>query len=96
VDSDKVMVLKEKSKIYDDFWGVENIEIRKIYPNEKEKECNLENYPDCNSIKILSENTSGYGAGNFVSLCRKEYDNEESYDKCEVAKLIVYYDEERD
>ena len=31
VDADKVMVLKEESADYGSFWGVEKIEIRKIY-----------------------------------------------------------------
>lgn len=95
VDADKAMVLRENAKDYEDFWGpgVTGIEIRKIYPKEKEKLCSMENYPDCNAIRVLSENITGFGMDNFVSLCRKAYDDEGAYDKCEVAKLMVYYDE---
>ena len=91
VDSDKVMVLKEHIGKYFDFWGVSNIEIRKIYPEMPETECNLGNYPDCNLIKITSTELEGVGLSNFVSLCRKESFEGEVFDKCELAKIIVSY-----
>jgi len=91
VDSDKVMALKNDIKKYGNFWGVTNIQIRKLYPiSNNTKECNLNNYPDCNLIKIQDkEITSEYS--NFISLCRKESSNGEIYDKCEVAQLTVSY-----
>jgi len=92
IDSDKVLILKENINKYDDFWDVENIEIRKIYPVSGEKECSLENYPDCNIIKIRSGKITAEFS-NFVSLCRKESIGGEIYDKCELAKLIVSYNE---
>ena len=91
IDSDKVMVLKEHIGKYFDFWGVSNIEIRKIYPDMPETECNLGNYPDCNLIKITSTELKGVGLSNFVSLCRKESFEGEIFDKCELAKIIVSY-----
>ena len=57
VDADKVMMLKENIEKYSDsdFWGVSNIEIRKIYPKmDEEIICNIGNYPDCNLIKLIS------------------------------------------
>ena len=91
IDSDKAMILKENINKYRNFWDVENIEIRKIYPISEEKECSLENYPDCNIIKIREGSiTSEFS--NFVSLCRKASIEGEVYDKCELAKLIVSYD----
>jgi len=91
VDGDKVLMLKENIAKYEDFWGVENIEIRKIYPKvENEIICTLSNYPNCNVLRIR-ENVSGFDASNFVTLCRKEGSEGESYDKCEVAKLMVSY-----
>lgn len=90
IDSDKVMVLKENIDKYKNFWDVENIEIRKIYPISKEKECSLENYPDCNIIKIREGDITAEFS-NFVSLCRKESFEDEVFDKCELAKLIVSY-----
>ena len=92
IDADKVMMLKEKMMVkYVEFWGVSNIEIRKIYPNNDGKECNAGTYPNCDVIKIEKGIiTSEYS--NFVSLCRKESDGSKSYDKCEIAKLTVSYD----
>jgi len=93
IDSDKVMILKNKMDKYRYFWGVSNIEIRKIYPISEEKTCSLGNYPNCSIIKIISQESEGIGISNFVSLCRKELLDGKSYDKCEIAKLIVYYKE---
>ena len=92
VDADKVMMLKENIINYGDFWDVENIEIRKIYPKqESEIICTFENYPDCNLISLHSQENYGVGESNFVSLCRKQLINGEVHDKCELAKLIVSY-----
>ena len=55
-------------------------------------ECNLENYPDCNIIKIRERNISSEFS-NFVSLCRKESLKGDVYNKCEIAKLMVSYNE---
>lgn len=89
VDLDKVMVLKQNIEKYKNFWDVENIEIRKIYPVEGGGEilCNSENYPNCNIIKLISDSEEGVGIANFVSLCRKE----DGRDKCELGKIIVIY-----
>ena len=55
VDADKVMVLRENLEKYEDFWGVSDIEIRKIYPVfGGEIPCTRKNYPDCNLIKFRS------------------------------------------
>ncbi|MDP7520985.1 MAG: hypothetical protein QF567_02010 [Candidatus Pacearchaeota archaeon] len=89
VDSDKIISLKED--IYSGFWGVEGIEIRKIYPKESTKICNLGNYNDCNVIKIGTNEISGNYISSFVSLCKKELREGENYDKCEIAKLMVSY-----
>ena len=92
IDADKVMLLKENIAKYSGFWGVSNIEVRKIYPIEAEKTCELGNYPDCNIIKIRSkEDTSAY-LSNFVSLCRKESYEGTVYDKCELAKIMINYE----
>lgn len=92
IDSDKIMMLKENINKYEDFWGVSNIEIRKIYPeSNKDSLCTITNYPDCNIIR-LKQGVSGFSAENFVSLCRKEAE-ENIYDKCELAILIVSYEE---
>lgn len=96
VDADKVMILKENIEKYSDsdFWGVSNIEIRKIYPKiDEEIICNIGNYPDCNLIQLISGEKVGTGISNFVSLCRKASFDGTFYDKCELAKIIVSYEE---
>jgi hypothetical protein len=97
VDADKVMTLKENINKYSEFWGVKSIEILKVYPSVYStgiiKECTNITYPRCNSIKLINSSSSGYGVSNFVSLCRKERYKGEIIDKCELAKLIVRYEE---
>ena len=95
IDTDKAMMLKEKMMVkYVEFWGVSNIEIRKIAPELKgEIICKSGNYPDCNVIRLRPENiTAEYS--NFVSLCRKESIEGEIHDKCELGKIMIAYDEE--
>ena len=93
IDADKVMALKQSSAIYEDFWGVSNIEILKIYPvSEENIECDSITYPNCNIIQIKEGELKGYSASNFVSLCRKESFEGSPYNKCELARLIVSYE----
>lgn len=95
IDSDKVMVLKENIDKYSNFWDVENIEIRKIYPVSEDKKCTLGNYPNCNIIILREGNIETEFSNmtmdfsNFVSLCRKESVDGETQNKCEIAKLMV-------
>lgn len=93
IDADKVMMLKENIDKYVNFWGVSNIEIRKIYPKTGNEICNLGNYPDCNIIRMRSKDIIGDYLSNFVSLCRKESFEGEVYDKCELARIMVSYEE---
>lgn len=100
IDADKLMALKQNVDKYTagkNFWGVEGIKVRKIYPkldsrNSNEIECTGRNYPDCNSI-VLFEDNINHSAGtysNFVTLCRKESSEGKSYDQCDVGRLIIY------
>lgn len=92
VDADKLIVMQER-KEYIDFWPVETIEVRKIYPSEDWIECTEENYPNCNIFKIHdSKNQNIRKVSSFVSLCRKERENEITYDKCELAKILIGYE----
>jgi len=91
IDADKAMSLKKNIDKYEDFWGVSGIEIRKIYPAiQGEVECAGQNYQECNKITLISG--KGTSTENFVSLCRKEFDGEKNYDKCELAKILVSYE----
>ncbi len=90
VDFDKAMALS-LIEDYSDFWGVAEIKIRKIYPKEKEKICNIENYPDCNTLIVFSDKNVKKGPMqfNYIILCRKESYGGKSYDKCEIGELLV-------
>jgi hypothetical protein len=92
IDADKVMMLKENIGKYIDFWGVSNIEIRRIYPINKGIECTTLNYPNCDTIKLINKSASGYDKSNFVALCRMEKYHDEVVNKCEMAKIIVRYE----
>lgn len=91
VDADKVMMLKNDIDRYSKFWEVSNIEIRKIYP-ESEVLCEIGTYPNCGIMRILDKGVSGFDASNFVTLCRKENQEDNTYDKCELARLMVSYE----
>lgn len=92
IDEDKVMALKKNNNLYIGFWGKDtNIVIRKIYPpSQKDRVCEMSNYPECNVINVIGKNISGEHS-NFVSLCRKENINGEVVEKCELAKIMVSY-----
>lgn len=90
VDGDKIMMLKENIAKYENFWNVANIEIRKT--SEDPTICNLGNYPNCGIIKLRETKiTSEFS--NFVSLCWKDTYESKIYDKCQIAKLMVSYDD---
>lgn len=92
VDFDKLMALQKNIQKYRDFWGLENIEIRVIYPEiPGEILCNEGNYPDCNVLRLISKEINGTSVGNFISLCRKESYKDYTTDKCVVGKLMVSY-----
>ena len=89
IDADKIMILKEHISRYSGFWGVAEIEIRKVYP-DSDVECDLENYPDCGIIKVYSKDVNKLPASsNFVALCWKESSDSGIYGKCELARLMV-------
>jgi hypothetical protein len=98
IDADKVMVLKENINVNEytaGFWGVSGIEIRRLYPKwtlQNNIECTKANYPKCNVI-ILIKSEEGFGTSNYVALCRKERYNGEIVNKCEMAEIVIKYEE---
>ena len=92
IDFDKAMVFKKNSEGYSAFWEIEGLEVLKIFPHSREL-CTMENYPDCGFLKII-DFKGGNDKSTFVSLCRKEGSNGGSYNKCELAKLIVRYSDD--
>jgi|GEM_PF-273956 len=92
VDADKIIALKNNIQKYDGFWGSNtNVVVKIIYPKQIEKECSFSNYPDCNVINLLGKDISGTYS-NFVSVCKKIKDNGIIYDKCELGRIIVSYE----
>ena len=90
IDGDKIMALKEHLSDYSGFWGVAEIEIRKVYPASGNTLCDSRNLPDCGIIEVYSKNVNKLPASsNFVSLCWKENSDNGIYAKCEIARLIV-------
>ena len=94
IDQDKVMMLKENINSYKGFWGVSNIQIRKIYPSlGKDVECIRTNYQRCNLITLIDKPLEGYSKSNFVALCKKELYKNKVVNKCEMARVTVWYEE---
>ena len=94
IDADKAMVLKDSISKYLGFWGsgIGNIIIRKSTSDTNE-ECTRSNYPNCDVINLFSKEISGFPAENFVTLCIKGAAERGVYNKCEIAKLVIYYNE---
>lgn len=92
VDFDKVIALEKYVNDYSKFWGVDNIQLRVVYPNSnKTTLCTSNNYPNCNYVDLLGKGSSNFDKSTFVVLCRKASDGSSVYDKCVLAKLIVRY-----
>ena len=91
IDGDKLMMLRENINRYEEFWEVENIEVRKVDSLEEEL-CTVSNYPNCNTIRLRDQEISGFDLSNFVSLCRKANFDGEVYDKCELARVSISYE----
>lgn len=93
VDSDKLMALIGK-KNYEKFWDFSSLSVLKYSGFNKNKseliKCSLSNYPNCDLIEVYDKKISNYkNIDNFVALCRKEYENDFTYNKCEIAKLVA-------
>jgi hypothetical protein len=96
VDSDKVMMLKENIDKYSEFWGVAEIKIRKIYPNNGNIICTPGTYGNCGVIEVISKDVNLLPpSSNFISLCKKESYEGEVYDKCELARFMVSSEDKR-
>ncbi|MEJ2267686.1 MAG: hypothetical protein P8X70_01270 [Nanoarchaeota archaeon] len=50
----------------------------------------MTNYNKCGVINLFSKEVNLLPAtSNFVTLCKKDLYNGETYDKCEIAKLLI-------
>ena len=89
IDLDKIMGLIKNNETYGNFWKVKSLEIRKIYPVEEEIICNSQNYPECNYFKIYSKGGISEDQSSFATLCRKEFEINGIYNKCEIGKILI-------
>lgn len=90
VDEDKILALKQ-NKAYTSFFQVDGLKIETLrLLNESQLECSLGNYPNCNIITIVSNKSNSVADSSFISLCRKEYKNGYTYNKCEPAKITIW------
>jgi len=91
IDTDRLITIKN-SKAYQELLPVSSIIIRKVYPEIREtKECESNNYPECNQYTI-KENNKGYDSGeatSYVNLCRRVIDDQYVKNKCELGVIII-------
>jgi hypothetical protein len=92
VDLDKMMSLKKFSKEYSRYWGVSDIEVF-LLGAESFDQCIEENYPNCGIISIFSGEGLGVDKSAFVLGCRRESFESSFYNKCEIAKMVVRFDD---
>ena len=90
IDADKVINLKTNINEYKNFWGVQGLQIRTVYPQGNGTECNIGNFPNCDTITLIPS-SNGTGVSNFVSLCGYYFENGQSNIKCNLAEIIVTY-----
>jgi len=90
VDTDKIIVLKNAS--YKELWPVSYIKIKKI-TKEKEKDCNIANYPNCTNFNVFDAKTESTStAGSFIALCRHERVAGYVQNICELGKIMIGYE----
>ena len=93
IDLDKAMQMKNRV-VYQNFWEADKIIIRKIYPVIRGNvECTYGNYPNCNVLTVFSHNERELSVPGttFVSLCHKEFKNEQSYEQCDLGLISISF-----
>jgi len=93
VDEDKLISLINKTS-YMNFWTFSSLKVvtfSAFNKNENEMiKCTRANYPECELFLVYDKNVSNERAiSSYVALCRKEYENGYTYDKCELARLVA-------
>ncbi len=89
IDADKLLVMMNR-KNYSDFYFYSSLEVIKTGNQSQLIDCNRANYPDCDRFLVFDKNKASIKkVSNYVALCRKELENEYTYDKCEIAKVIA-------
>lgn len=93
VDADKLISLVGKES-YENFWPFSSLRVVRLNAFDKSYEemidCNIATYPDCELFIVYDKQIKNERAiSSFVALCRKEWENGYTYDKCEIAKLVA-------
>jgi hypothetical protein len=95
IDGDKLIsLINLNNSAYDKFWPFSSLRVIKLNGFGKEDneliKCTYANYPDCELFEIYDKEVDNERVvGSFVALCRKDFENERTFDKCEVAKIIA-------
>ena len=95
VDGDKLISLMNiNNSAYENFWPFSSLKIIKQSGFTKNDSalipCTYANYPDCELFEIYDKNVNNERAiESFVALCRKDFENDRVFDRCEVAKIIA-------
>jgi|SaaInlV_200m_DNA_2_1039689.scaffolds.fasta_scaffold47440_2 hypothetical protein len=91
LDKSKLLIMGSSKfrEMYNEFWPVVSIEVKKIHPfDEQNVECSISNPDTCNHYTIYnSDSTNGFEKySTYVSICEQK----SSYGtNCELGKLIV-------
>ena len=93
IDADKLISLVGNEN-YENFWPFSTLKVIRQSAFKKSQtsmsECTLENYPDCERFTVYDKEIENQRIiSTYVALCRKEYENTYSYERCEIAKLIA-------
>ena len=93
VDSDKLLALT-KNEDYETFWPFSSLKLVKSTAFEKNYdemiECTFANYPECEIFIVYDKKVEDERViSNFVALCRKDFADGYSYERCEIAKLVA-------
>lgn len=93
IDADRVLVLLNRT-VYKNFWNVESIEIRTVYPeNTQEVPCTMVNFDSCNYLNVYNKRQDEQASkvSSYVSLCKRTREGDYIYNKCQLAKIIIGY-----
>ncbi len=93
IDGDKLVALTNRT-VYQNFWPFSSLKIVTFsgfgMDEDKLVECTKSSYPDCNIFKIYDKKVRDERAiSSFIVLCRKKFENDYTYDSCEIAKIIA-------
>ena len=93
IDGDKLISLVG-NEYYKEFWPFSSLIVIKQSAFKKQEnesvKCNFANYPDCEKFIVYDKEVENEKkVSTYVALCRKEYENTYSYERCEIAKLIA-------